>query len=88
MAARTAPWPPSGKGPTDVTNEDIDRRFDHHPPSSQAKADLHAKLRANCKAAALAFTEELPPSRELSLAITKLEEAMFWANAALAREGN
>ena len=27
-----------------------------------------------------------PPSREQSLAITKLEEAMFWANAAIARE--
>lgn len=26
-----------------------------------------------------------PPSRELSLAQTKLEEAIFWANAAIAR---
>jgi hypothetical protein len=26
-----------------------------------------------------------PGSRELSLAITKLEEAVFWANAAIAR---
>jgi len=27
-----------------------------------------------------------PSTREQSLAITHLEEAMFWANAALARE--
>ena len=27
-----------------------------------------------------------PPSREQSLAITHLEEVMFWANAAIARE--
>lgn len=27
----------------------------------------------------------VPPSREKSLALTKLEEAAFWANAAIAR---
>jgi hypothetical protein len=26
-----------------------------------------------------------PPSREQSIAITKLEEALFWTNAAIAR---
>ena len=39
----------------------------------------------------LGASEELvevtgPPCREQSLAITALEEAMFWANAAIARE--
>jgi hypothetical protein len=36
------------------------------------------------------FTEQLellPPSRERSLAATKIEEAMFWANAAISRNG-
>lgn len=28
-----------------------------------------------------------PDSREKSLALTKLEEAMMWANAAISREG-
>jgi hypothetical protein len=29
---------------------------------------------------------EYPPGREKALAITKLEEAMLWANAAIARQ--
>jgi hypothetical protein len=37
----------------------------------------------------LTATEDLvdlmPPGREASLAATKMEEAMFWANAAIAR---
>ena len=30
---------------------------------------------------------KLNPSRERSLALTKLDEALFWANAAIAAEG-
>jgi hypothetical protein len=29
----------------------------------------------------------IAPSRERSLALTKLDEALFWANAAIASEG-
>ena len=31
------------------------------------------------------FIDVVPESRELSLALTKLEEALFWANAAIMR---
>ena len=49
--------------------------------------ERHQRVRQACHFAA----EELiamtgPPSREQSSAITHLEEAMFWANAAIARE--
>ncbi|MGH3375967.1 MAG: DUF7681 family protein [Actinoallomurus sp.] len=33
-----------------------------------------------------ALNEVLPEGREKSLAITNLEQAMFWANAAVARQ--
>jgi hypothetical protein len=70
-----------------ITNDELARRFNYHAPKTQEKADQHERIRAVCLGAA----EELvqltgAPTREQSLAITHLEEAMFWANAAVARE--
>lgn len=71
-----------------MDTQDIQNRFMHHPPVSQAVADAHTKVRGECVALAYRFNDMLPEGREKSLAITKLEEVMFWANAAIAREGN
>jgi hypothetical protein len=38
--------------------------------------------------AADAVLDLVPPGREQSLAFTALEEAMFWANAGIARAGD
>lgn len=43
------------------------------------------RLRRDFKFTASVLDEELPDSREKSLAVTKLEEAAFWANAAIQR---
>jgi hypothetical protein len=48
----------------------------------------HSSVRYNSQKLALFFEEKLPSGREKALAITKLEEAMFWANAAIARDNN
>ena len=45
----------------------------------------HETVQMHCKAAATAILSETPEGREQSLAVTKLEEAMMWANAAIAR---
>lgn len=66
-----------------MTKEDIDKRFDHHPPTG-AKIALHQTARTAYKVAAH-LVATLPAGREQSLAITALEESMFWANAAIAR---
>jgi hypothetical protein len=64
---------------------DIVHRFAFHAATTKEKADAHGSIRARIGDVAHALNDELPEGREKSLAITKLEEAMFWANAAIAR---
>jgi hypothetical protein len=47
--------------------------------------ERYAEIRVKAGAFSLHLNEQCPPSRELSLAQTKLEEAVMWANAAIAR---
>jgi hypothetical protein len=70
-----------------ITEDELSRRFNYHPPDTPNKAERHEEARTICREAAnrlIMLTG--PPSREQSLMVTHLEEAMFWANAALARE--
>ncbi|MEV0267708.1 hypothetical protein AB0H43_02945 [Hamadaea sp. NPDC050747] len=66
--------------------EDIESRFDFHPANTDAKRTAHESVRSACRALAEYLNFALPEGREKALAITKLEEAMFWGNAALARQ--
>jgi len=67
-----------------VDKEEIGVRFTYHAPK-EGQPGTYEAIRnfagdyANCLRALC------PESRELSLAITKLEEVVFWANAAVAR---
>lgn len=67
-----------------MEQEELDNRFSYHSPDDR-KMQLHQGIRFMVKAAAGLFDRHLPDSREKSLATAKLEEAMFWANAAIAR---
>lgn len=70
-----------------ITRDDLARRFNYHKPNTQEKVDSHQQVREVLLEAADAIVEVTgSATREQSLAITKLEEAMFWANAAIARE--
>lgn len=81
MDKHEIPQPQRGPSPA----EDIIRRFSHHPPRNQDDIQLHAAVRGEFMQLAHNLTAMCPPGRELSLVLTKLEEAMFWANAAIAR---
>ncbi|TQF07439.1 hypothetical protein E6W39_18905 [Kitasatospora acidiphila] len=66
----------------------MNRRFDHHPPKDALTIDQHQDVRAGCKLLAALVDEVCPEGREKALALTKIEEAMFWANASIARDGS
>jgi hypothetical protein len=66
------------------TVEEIMGRFSFHP-SDRHKDEAMARLRLAFKSAASVVADELPESRERSVALRKLEEGLFWANAGVAR---
>ena len=65
--------------------EDIANRFNFRPATTEEKRDEHPSIRQACRRLADELNERLPEGREKSLAITHLEEVMFWGNAAIAR---
>lgn len=64
---------------------DLGHRFAFHAAPDDEKRNAHSSVRATCLDAALRINDLAPDGREKSLAITALEEAMMWGNAALAR---
>lgn len=69
-----------------ITYDELAHRFQFHPADAQNTKDAHETVREVLLSAADKIVELTgPPTREQSTAITKLEEAMFWANAAIAR---
>lgn len=71
---------------THLTREALAHRFQFHPADSDNRKEAHETVRSVLLEAADKIVEITgPASREQSTAITRLEEAMFWANAAIAR---
>ncbi len=65
--------------------KDLVHRFSYHKPDGLAVISHEEVRDAFCKVA-ITMEHILPEGREKSLAMTKIEEAMFWANAGIARE--
>jgi len=64
--------------------EDIENRFTYHAPNAD-QIEIYAEIRSMALEMAKFLAANCPQSRELSLALTKLEEAVMWANASIAR---
>lgn len=63
----------------------MDARFKHHPPKGDDTIAKHQAAREAANSFFNLVEEIASPSREKALAITKIEEAMFWLNADIAR---
>lgn len=67
-----------------MDNKTIENNYIYHAPK-EGQPEIYQSLRAKAKELAVLIQSTVPESREKSLAFTKLEEAVFWANAGIAR---
>lgn len=66
-----------------MDKKQISNNFSYHPPNpSQTKR--YEELRLNARMLAEMINQSCPESREKSLAMTKLQECVMWANASIA----
>lgn len=63
---------------------EVELRFTYHPPKGD-QAIRYERIRAYAKQFANRLCQDCPDSRERSLALTHLEEAVMFANASIAR---
>lgn len=64
---------------------DIKHNTSYHAPRDAHDVSQHENIRLAARSFMEAIAEFAPESREQSLAFTKAEEALMWANAAIAR---
>lgn len=67
-----------------ISDTELSVRFSYHAPKEDQPA-RYTSIRNAAKGLAELIVDTTPESREQSLAITALEEAVMWANAAIAR---
>ena len=70
--------------PSDEQMARLNNTFVYHPPKDDQQ-DRYVEIRDTARGLALTLVKNVPESRELSLALTKLEEAVMHANAGIAR---
>ncbi|MEK4513613.1 Acb2/Tad1 domain-containing protein [Paenibacillus sp. FSL K6-2524] len=67
-----------------MSNPQIENNFTYHAPKS-GQPEIYTEIREKAKELAILIDEHVPKSREQALALTNLEQAVFWANAGVAR---
>ncbi len=67
-----------------MDDNDLKNRFTYHAPKN-GQVERYQEIRDGAYDLADLVNRECPESREKSLAITHLEDAVMWANAAIAR---
>lgn len=67
------------------TPEELTNRFKHHAPQSPTTSSIYDAIRSGCLHLADLINELAPDCHEKDNSIDRLDEVMFWANAAVAR---
>lgn len=67
-----------------MTYTELDNRYTYHAPKGDQTGRYEA-VRAGCLELSKLIKKHTPHSREQSTAFTRLDEVMFHANAAIAR---
>ncbi len=70
----------------DTALEQIENNFKYHQPKGD-QPHRYAEIRDKGKEFALLMDKHCPHGYELSVAIRRVEEAVMWANASIARQG-
>lgn len=65
-------------------SRELENRFTYHPPITDQEV-RYQQIRDFGHGLATVINGHAPDSREKALALTKIEEAVMWANAAIAR---
>jgi hypothetical protein len=68
----------------EVSNKILENRFTYHAPKG-SQSERYATIRESARQFAELIAYLCPDSREKSLAMTNLEQAVMWANASIAR---
>lgn len=62
----------------------LEKNFTYHAPK-EGQPEKYTKIRSTAWTLAATIVQLCPDSREREIATTKIEEAVMWANAAIAR---
>lgn len=65
----------------------IENWFNYHPPKNDDEVHVYEDMRERGRELAHYINQQVPDGREKSLAMTKLREAIMWANAGIACGG-
>jgi len=67
-----------------MNTDELRHRFTYHAPTGD-QPKIYERIRSAALMLALDVDELCPESREKSLALTHLDEVVFWANSSIAR---
>ena len=67
---------------------DLAHLFEHHPPQNDMEIERYRRIREAGKAFARVILNETPGCADQSVAIRSVREAVMWANASIALNGD